>query len=479
MILNSTTQSVVINSLTPGAMYIAKVASLTSGGIGGYFYIKLIVEIHFNACIMFAGPYSLPTSLHMDPQNIVRYPKYVPLFGNLRKSCIINRISTFHFRTDPTPSYWMSSWMSGTALVILCVCLIGGAIFAIFWTVRKKQSVKASYPGPSVTTIIPDKQHTLWLHGNTLVKPSHSLDPPSTSEYAELTNNTHSLKPNNCVPPPEPYATVTLQRGGTIAEESCMKCANSPVSSEYNAPLREPINISDVLPPPPDHPYGTYRPPTSMTIRTNPAALSPQMMRKNHGPPPMPNRWDTMPPPIPSFPQNWIRPHHMNPALTMNNPEMYSENDYESGSVLYEQCYRPDQMPPVPPPNNGNHFFSHAGEPTEEFYRHMNMEFAQDMGFEPASPPAPCPETPFNSKYLSGPGAADSPMISRKVGVNTTTRAHLPNSASNNSNNYNSQHSTGQSSESDSDNRWAPARTKRSRSRSKSSDRKYNRTLIR
>ncbi|XP_065083087.1 roundabout homolog 2-like isoform X1 [Ochlerotatus camptorhynchus] len=431
MILNSTTQSVVINSLTPGAMYIAKVASLTAGGI---------------------GPYSQPTPLHMDPQNIVR--------------------------TDPTPSYWMSSWMSGTALVILCVCLIGGAIFAIFWTVRKKQSVKASYPGPSVTTIIPDKQHTLWLHGNTLVKPSHSLDPPSTSEYAELTNNTQSLKPNNCVLPPEPYATVTLQRGGTISEEPCMKCANSPVSSEYNAPLREPINISDVLPPPPDHPYGTYRPPTSMTIRTNPAALSPQMMRKNHVPPPMPNRWDTMPPPIPSFPQNWIRPHHMNPALTMNNAEMYSENDYESGSVLYEQCYRPDQMPPVPPPN-GNHFFSHAGEPTEEFYRHMNMEFAQDIGFEPNSPPAPCPETPFNSKYLTGPGAADSPIISRKVGVNTTTRGHMPNSASNNSNNYNSQHSTGQSSESDSDNRWAPARTKRSRSRSKSSDRKYNRTLIR
>ncbi|XP_055589281.1 roundabout homolog 2-like [Uranotaenia lowii] len=435
MVLNSTTQSVVINSLTPGATYIAKVASLTAGGI---------------------GPYSLPTPLHMDPQNIVR--------------------------SDPTPSYWMSSWMSGTALVILCVGLIGGAVFAIFWTVRKKQSVKASYPGPSVTTIIPDKQHTLWLHGNTLVKPSHSLDPPSTSEYAELTNNTQQMKSNNCIPP-EPYATVTLQRGGTISEESCMKCANSPVSSEYNAPMREPINISDVLPPPPDHPYGTYRPPTSMTIRTNPAALSPQMMRKNHPPPPMPNRWDTMPPPIPSFPQNWIRPRHMNPALTMNNAEMYTENDYESGSVLYEQCYRPDQMPPVMPPPNGHHFFGRGGEPTEEFYRHMNMEFSEDMCFEPASPPAPCPETPLNSKYMSGGGAGslDSPVISRKIGggMNTASRGHLPNSASSNSNNYSSQHSTGQSSESDSDNRWAPARTKRSRSRSKSSDRKYNRTLIR
>ncbi|ETN65072.1 neural cell adhesion molecule 1, partial [Anopheles darlingi] len=271
MSLNSSTQSVVINSLTPGAMYIARVASLTAGGI---------------------GPYSSPTPLHMDPQNIVR--------------------------SDPTPSYWTSSWMSGTALVVLCVGLISGAVFAIFWTVRKKQSVKASYPGPSVTTIIPDKQHTLWLHGNTLVKaPSHSLDPPSTSEYAELTNNTMPSQQQQQQQqqgkggmmmmggsiPPEPYATVTLQRGGmmtlgglgggvgnmgppTLSEESCMKCSNgnSPVSSnEYNAPMREPINISDVLPPPPDHPYGTYRPPNNMTIRTNPAALSPQMMRK--GPP--------------------------------------------------------------------------------------------------------------------------------------------------------------------------------------------------
>ncbi|XP_058065416.1 protein sax-3-like [Anopheles bellator] len=531
MSLNSSTQSVVINSLTPGAMYIARVASLTAGGI---------------------GPYSSPTPLHMDPQNIVR--------------------------SDPTPSYWTASWMSGTALVVLCVGLISGAVFAIFWTVRKKQSVKASYPGPSVTTIIPDKQHTLWLHGNTLVKgPSHSLDPPSTSEYAELTNNTMPsvqqqqqqvggklmmMGPGNL--PPEPYATVTLQRGGmmtlgglggpppppppvggmggpTLSEESCLKCSNgnSPASSsEYNAPMREPINISDVLPPPPDHPYGTYRPPNNMTIRTNPAALSPQMVRKGcpggPGPQQQQSRWDTLPPPIPSFPQNWIRPHqhpHAHPhPHHHHHPDMYNnvngttENDYESGSVLYEQCYR------TGPPSGGSsagagsgitdpmliggniEFFSRAGEPTEEFYRNVNQEFSDDMGFEPASPPAPCPEAvPFNGgpggggKYLTSSG--ESPMMTARRlhaagggrgglgghhgGGYGTAGSHpcpaqqpppppqMHHGHGQNSVEHSSDDSDCDCGNGSNEGRWVPRTKPRTRSRSKSTDRKYNRNLIR
>ncbi|XP_053679217.1 receptor-type tyrosine-protein phosphatase S-like [Anopheles nili] len=506
MSLNSSTQSVVINSLTPGAMYIARVASLTAGGI---------------------GPYSSPTSLHMDPQNIVR--------------------------SDPTPSYWTASWMSGTVIVVLCAALISAAIFAIFWTVRKKQSVKASYPGPSVTTIIPDKQHTLWLHGNTLVKaPSHSLDPPSTSEYAELTNNTipsqtmGKMMMGGGSIPPEPYATVTLQRGGmmtlgglgglngpnggggmgpTLSEESCLKCSNgnSPASSnDYNAPMREPINISDMLPPPPDHPYGTYRPPNNMTIRTNPAALSPQMMRKNgsgvsqgNGQP----RWDTLPPPIPSFPQNWIRPHP-HQQQQHHHPDMYNnvnapENDYESGSVLYEQCYR------TGPPSSGGasagggsamtdpmliggniEFFSQAGEPTEEFYRNVNQEFSDDMGFEPASPPAPCPESiPFTGgnagKYL-GSSSSESPMMTARRHNNNGRGGYAGHHMQMQHQQHQMQHQQQQqqhhgqnsvehsSDDSDCDcgngsneGRWVPRNKPRSRSRSKSTDRKYNRNLIR
>lgn len=72
MVLNSTTQSVVINSLTPGGMYIAKVASLTAGGIGKIIFGIQVLQIVLHLTFAIPGPYSLPTTLHMDPQNIVR-----------------------------------------------------------------------------------------------------------------------------------------------------------------------------------------------------------------------------------------------------------------------------------------------------------------------------------------------------------------------------------------------------------------------
>lgn len=54
MVLNASTQSVVINSLSPGGRYTARVAPLTVGGI---------------------GPYSSPAPLHMDPSFIAKPPK--------------------------------------------------------------------------------------------------------------------------------------------------------------------------------------------------------------------------------------------------------------------------------------------------------------------------------------------------------------------------------------------------------------------
>lgn len=54
MSLNATTQSVVINSLSPGGRYIARIAG---GTVAGY------------------GPFSPPAALHMDPAFIIRPPK--------------------------------------------------------------------------------------------------------------------------------------------------------------------------------------------------------------------------------------------------------------------------------------------------------------------------------------------------------------------------------------------------------------------
>lgn len=380
----------------------------------------------------------------------------------MNKANILN----FSYRTDPASSGWTSSRMTGLALGILGLCLVSAAIFTVFWARRNKRIMKASYPGnlqlepsfqsfrfiililiskgPSLTSSLPDKQHSLWLHGNTLLKPMHTISPPQIpSEYAEVTQ---TILPKNIhqAAPPEPYATVTLQRGAQ-SDDSCVKCSASPSSSEYNAPVREPLNICDVLPPPPNHPYGSYKPPNNMTIRTNPAAMSPQVSRRI---PPTPPRWGNQAPPIPTFPQNWQSTDRQQmPTDVDNNQDCYSENDYESGSVLYEQCCRP----------NDKNFFIRGGEPTEEYYRNINMEFLEEQEFEPSTPPPPCPDS-YNNRINSNlrllANGQDSPLNNRR-----------PNR---------SQGSTqsAQSSDSESDNRWAP-RSRRSRSRSKSGDRKY------
>lgn len=63
--------------------------------------------------------------------------------------------------------------------------------------------------GPILTATLPDKQHSLWLHGNTLLKPMHSVTAPNAnlaSEYAEVTQIMPKMNPISA--PPEPYATV-------------------------------------------------------------------------------------------------------------------------------------------------------------------------------------------------------------------------------------------------------------------------------
>lgn len=178
-----------------------------------------------------------------------------------------------------------------------------------------------------------------------------------------------------------------MQRGGAQSDDSCIKFSASPSSSEYNAPIheRQPLNICDVLPPPPDHPYGAYKPPNNMTIRTNPVAMSPQICRRTGVPQ---SRWPTLPAQgyTPNWQTNKQQVYHNQSNHNIN--EMEEENDYESGSILYEQCMRPD----IDMQANRNYFS--YGEPTEEYYRNINMEFLDENEFEGhTSPPEPCPDT--------------------------------------------------------------------------------------
>lgn len=242
---------------------------------------------------------------------------------------------------------------------------------------------------------------------------------------------------------------------------------SSTPSSEYN--VREPINICDVLPPPPDHPYYKTHNTASMTIRTNP--MSPQMCH------PAQQRWPLLTPSISHFSQNWLDKKWDSYKRNRDiSPHIEEENDYESGSVLYEEC---DQ-------NIGNNFFNYGGEPTEEYYKNINMEFIEETELEP--PPDPCPDTlPRNRTKHSVSGCSGqlwhsqshNPSIlsestslhdedCRKIQnnqspVNNRRSGHNPNCENN--------QSTDSSDESgDHSKRW-PSRLQRSRS--KSIDRKF------
>lgn len=197
-----------------------------------------------------------------------------------------------------------------------------------------------------------------------------------------------------------------MSRGGAQSDDSCIKFSASPSSSEYNAPIheRQPLNICDVLPPPPDHPYGAYKPPNSMTIRTNPVAMSPQICRRTGIPQ---SRWPTLP--AQGYTPNWQTNNQQTYPINQSNQninEMEEENDYESGSVLYEQCMRPDADMQA-----SRNYFNY-GEPTEEYYRNINMEFLDENLFDGhTSPPEPCPDTlPKNrNKHINLPNKFVNP----------------------------------------------------------------------
>lgn len=268
-----------------------------------------------------------------------------------------------------------------------------------------------------------------------------------------------------------------MQRGAQM-DDSSVKCSTSPSSSEYNAPIREPVNICDVLqlPPPPDHPYYKPQNPLNMTIRTNPVAMSPQICRRQAGQ----SRWPTLPPQAPQvpqvtkFPPSWQHQSQEQgyPVNRNVSPDMDEENDYESGSVLYEEC---DQQ--------AKNFFNYGGEPTEEYYRNINMEFLDENELEP--PPDPCPDTlpkgrPKNSgSSYSGQSwlsQSHNPSISNESSLSYDEDRHKPRNDQSPVNSRRSARnqscgSNQSSDESESDNNRWPSRVHPSRS--KTNDRKY------
>ncbi|KOX67210.1 Roundabout like protein 2 [Melipona quadrifasciata] len=196
MSLNASTTSVIINSLTTGGLYTARVAGLTRVGL---------------------GPFSSPTVLNMDPGQLTQLPP----------------------RTDP--SQRNASVVSETWFLILMITVVLTVIAALLGAVyvRRRQAMSKqlghlNVPVGTANDICQLNKDTLWLErgwrpSNTLQAASTDKDcetkllsnqnqiglPPGIvgmtgSEYAEVNLTTFYNARKQLQAPPEPYATTTL-----------------------------------------------------------------------------------------------------------------------------------------------------------------------------------------------------------------------------------------------------------------------------
>lgn len=215
MSLNASTTSVIINSLTTGGLYTARVAGQTRVGL---------------------GPFSSPTLLNMDPGQLTQLPP----------------------RTDP--SYGGASVVSQTWFLVLMITMIFvvmifvllGALYLRRRQAMSKQLGHLNVPVSTANDICQLNKDTLWLERGW--RPTNTLQATNDkdcetkllnnqhmlaagiigmtgSEYAEVNLTTfYNTRKQMQAPPPEPYATTTLcvgNRNSDSIETSCQKSNSS------------------------------------------------------------------------------------------------------------------------------------------------------------------------------------------------------------------------------------------------------------
>ena len=313
MSLNASTTSVIINSLTTGGLYTARVASLTRAGL---------------------GPFSSPTILNMDPGQLSQLPP----------------------RTDP--SHGGASVLTETWFLVLMITmffsLIAGLVGALYVKRRQAMSKQLGHlnvPVGTANDICQLNKDTLWLERgwrptNTLqgsndkdcetklLNNQQMLAPGivsmAGSEYAEVNLTTFYNARKQLQAPPEPYATTTLCVGNrspdsmetsgqkSNSSDSCVKpdYSNLESNQDHNQSTMSPSsdnassvytednvevqqrrpqyrhppgdstqqtgmpNWCDMLPPPPEHPPP---PGTSLSARMQQqqvAAFSPHLGKR-------------------------------------------------------------------------------------------------------------------------------------------------------------------------------------------------------
>ncbi|XP_012288743.1 protein sax-3 [Orussus abietinus] len=380
MSLNASTTSVIINSLTTGGLYTARVAGLTRAGL---------------------GPFSSPTLLNMDPGQLTQLPP----------------------RTDP--SHGGISVVRETWFLILMITMVFTVVAALLGAlyVRRRQAMSKqlghlNVPVGTANDICQLNKDTLWLErgwrptntlqGSTdkdcetkLLNNQQMIAPGivsmAGSEYAEVNLTTFYNARKQLQAPPEPYATTTLcvgNRSPDSMETSGQKSnsSDSCVKPDYSSLDSNQDHNKSTMSPSSDNASSVYTD-ENMEIQRRPQYRIPPTETQQQN---LPNWCDMLPPPPehPPPPGTSLvaRVQQQAAAFSPHLGKRNAQNDLD-GSASGNS-----QSPPTPPVRVGNSFSSSptpwTGPTQLDPANHGNMPQGRYTTLPPQTNPPPVPSFP-------------------------------------------------------------------------------------
>ena len=385
MSLNASTTSVIINSLTTGGLYTARVAGLTRVGL---------------------GPFSAPTLLNMDPGQLTQMPP----------------------RTDP--SHGGMSVVRETWFLILMITMVFTIIAALVGTlyVRRKQAMSKqlghlNVPVGTANDICPLNKDTLWLERGW--RPTNTLQSSNDkdcetkllnnqpmlapgivsmggSEYAEVNLTTFYNTRKQIQAPPEPYATTTLcvgNRSPDSMETSGQKSnsSDSCVKPDYSSLDSNQDQNKSTLSPSSDNTSSVYTD-ENAEIQRRPQYRIPANDGNSQT---MPNWCDMLPPPPehpPPASSNSLAARIQHQSAAAFSPHLGKRNAQNEmdGSISNNS-----QSPPTPPVRVGPSGFSSSpmswngqGHPDIASSLHGSVQQSRYTTLPPQTNPPPVPSFP-------------------------------------------------------------------------------------
>ena len=383
MSLNASTTSVIINSLTSGGLYTARVAGMTRAG---------------------PGPFSNPTLLNMDPGQLTQHPP----------------------RSDP--NHGNNSIVKETWFLVLMVMMVFSVIAALLGAlyVKRRQAMSKqlghlNVPVGTANDICQLNKDTLWLERGwrptnslqsagdkdceTKLLNNHMIAPGivsmANSEYAEvnLTTFYNTRKPSA---PPEPYATTTLcvaNRSPDSMETSGQKSSSSDscVKPDYSSLESAQEHNKSTMSPSSDNASSVYTDEnmdhqrrTGFRTQQQQQESQPQQLQT------LPNWCDMLPPPPehPPPPGNSLS-NRMQQQSAAFSPHLGKRNANQNG--LDCGSTTKSQSPPTPPVRVGGNNFSSSPTPwngCSQNPHEANNQQARYTTLPPQTNPPPVPSFP-------------------------------------------------------------------------------------